>query len=253
MPEEAVEPKDLEGLEEDPTRFGSNAAPPEAPKSPSSPKARFLSRAKNPPKCKDGSTPGMNVQPGSTRSKRKERALKRQQEVAAEAKLQAAQELKKLDADGDGNLSKEEWVAGGGDPADFDECDKDGNGTVDKDELEAFILAKKNQQAAAEAEDQAAAIMDELDADGDGMLSKDEWLAGGGDPADFDEFDKDGGGQVDKDELVAFLAERAAAQKQFEVEEAARKKKEEAEQKRKREEQAKEGKNKDSGGCCIIS
>merc|ERR1712086_384864 len=252
MPEEAIEPKDLEGLEEDPTRSGSNAAPPESPNS-SSPKSRFLSRAKNPPKCKDGSTPGMNVQPGSTRSKRKERALKRQQEVAAEAKLQAAEDLRKLDADGDGNLSKEEWVAGGGDAADFDERDTDGNGTVDKDELEAFILAKKTQQAAAEAVDEAAAIMDELDADGDGMLSKDEWIAGGGDPADFDEFDGDGGGQVDKDELVAFLAERAAAQKQFEIEEAERKQKEETEQNRKWEEQAKEGKNKDSGGCCIIS
>lgn len=50
--------------------------------------------------------------------------------------------IKDLDTDGDGKLNKEEWVAGGGDPADFDEFDKDGNGLVDKDELQAFILVK---------------------------------------------------------------------------------------------------------------
>merc|ERR1712086_1176646 len=57
-------------------------------------------------------------------------------------------------------------------------------------------------------------IMDEHDLDGDGMMSKDEWIASGGDPADFDELDDDGCGQVDKHELAAFNKKRVEAAKE---------------------------------------
>ena len=66
-----------------------------------------------------------------------------------EIRQRAAEKIKKLDADGDGKLSKEEWLAGGQDAADFDQFDQDGNGMVDKHELEAFVLAKAAQQSQA--------------------------------------------------------------------------------------------------------
>jgi len=56
--------------------------------------------------------------------------------------------------------------------------------------------------------------MDEHDLDGDGMMSKDEWIASGGDPADFDDLDDDGCGQVDKHELAAFNKKRVEAAKE---------------------------------------
>jgi len=59
--------------------------------------------------------------------------------------------IKSLDTTSNGKLTKEEWVAGGGDPADFDGFDKDGNGLVDKDELQAFILVKRDNSLQREA------------------------------------------------------------------------------------------------------
>ena len=51
-------------------------------------------------------------------------------------------EMDRMDADGDGQITRAEFVAAGGSKKDFDSVDLDGSGTVDEAELDAMIAAK---------------------------------------------------------------------------------------------------------------
>ena len=68
-------------------------------------------------------------------------------DLAEAVKQRAAIEMARLDADGDGMITREEYLAAGGNESDFDRYDWDDSGTVDRAELEAmtdvkFVLLK---------------------------------------------------------------------------------------------------------------
>ena len=88
----------------------------------------------------------------------------------AAAKQRAAAEMHRIDTDGDGSISRAEFVAAGGKQSDFDRFDWDGSGSLDRDELEAMAAAKQR----------AAAEMHRIDTDGDGSISRAEFAAAGG-------------------------------------------------------------------------
>ena len=56
-------------------------------------------------------------------------------------------EMDRMDADGDGQITRAEFVAAGGSKKDFDSIDLDGSGTVDEAELDAMIAAKSAKAA----------------------------------------------------------------------------------------------------------
>ena len=110
--------------------------------------------------------------------------------------------MRRIDTDGDGSISRAEFVAADGKQSDFDRFDWDGSGSLDRDELEAMAAAKQR----------AAAEMHRVDSDGDGSISRAEFVAVGGKQSDFDRFDWEGW-PLDMDELEAMAAakQRAAA------------------------------------------
>ena len=68
-------------------------------------------------------------------------------DLADAVKHSVATEMARLDADGDGVITREEYLAAGGNESDFDRYDWDDSGTVDRAELEAmtdvkFVLLK---------------------------------------------------------------------------------------------------------------
>ena len=48
-------------------------------------------------------------------------------------------EMQRMDTDGDGVISREEYVQAGGDMGDFDKFDSDGSGKLDMNEVQAFV------------------------------------------------------------------------------------------------------------------
>eukprot|EP00930_Biecheleria_cincta_P079737 TRINITY_DN6765_c0_g1_i1.p1 TRINITY_DN6765_c0_g1~~TRINITY_DN6765_c0_g1_i1.p1 ORF type:complete len:1135 (-),score=225.09 TRINITY_DN6765_c0_g1_i1:42-3446(-) len=114
--------------------------------------------------------------------------------------MQAARELfDRLDADGDGVLSREELsraqktqVAG------FDCMDANGDGVVSREE---FVRAQNSQ----------ATRFAFMDANGDGVVSKDEYMrAQGLQAANFDFMDTNGDGMVSKEEFARAQSLQAA-------------------------------------------
>merc|ERR1711865_751348 len=101
--------------------------------------------------------------------------------------MQTREKLAELDADGDGKISREEWIARYGSDAGFDQYDLDGDGIIDANE---FRMAKC-----------AEIQFTRLDADGDGKITREEWIAKYGSDAGFDMYDLDGDGIIDSDEF----------------------------------------------------
>ncbi len=77
---------------------------------------------------------------------------------------------------------------------DFGKLDRDGNGSLERAEVEAA----------------APEVLKNVDQNGDGSLDPSEYQAAGGDPSRFAELDRDGNGRIDLGEL------REAARKRFE-------------------------------------
>ena len=103
---------------------------------------------------------------------------------------QTGQQIKmehdKLDANHDGKISREEWIARYGSDKGFDEYDLNGDGIIDADEYRKC--------KAAEIE------FTKLDANHDGKISREEWIARYGSDKGFDEYDLNGDGIIDADE-----------------------------------------------------
>jgi Ca2+-binding EF-hand superfamily protein len=86
-------------------------------------------------------------------------ALAKKEKKDGEKKPAKAEELfKKLDKNGDGKLSKEEFSAHGKDPkkaeAHFDKIDTDRNGSISPDEFKAFL--KKMEERAKKKKEQGS-------------------------------------------------------------------------------------------------
>jgi Ca2+-binding EF-hand superfamily protein len=113
--------------------------------------------------------------------------------------------FERLDADGDGRITREEVAAARA--ARIAALDADGNGIVTRDEAIAFARA----EAAARAEWRAGVMFDRADADGDGRLTAAELMAGGGMPGGmdfgrmFERLDRDGDGAVSRAEAEAAM------------------------------------------------
>lgn len=101
--------------------------------------------------------------------------------------------FEQLDANGDGQISREEMTAFRS--GHFSEVDTDGDGKLSREE----ILA----QAAKRAETRVDAMIKRLDSDGDGMISPEEKTRMAGDMGQkmFERADADKDGMISKDEF----------------------------------------------------
>jgi len=86
-------------------------------------------------------------------------------------------------------LDREAWKAKYGTDANFDAYDANGDGIIDADEFIAGSMAKGEFQ--------------KMDIDNDGKISKAEWIARYGSAEGFDKYDLDGDGVIDPDEFIA--------------------------------------------------
>ncbi|MBO0725225.1 MAG: EF-hand domain-containing protein [Blastocatellia bacterium] len=90
--------------------------------------------------------------------------------------------MKRMDTNNDGVISRDEWK---GKPEGFDKIDKNGDGSLTREELEA---AARRQ----------AGRFDQMDTNNDGRISRDEWK---GPPKRFDRLDVNGDGVLTKEEI----------------------------------------------------
>ena len=109
---------------------------------------------------------------------------------------QMMEKLRAADTNGDGLISRQEAAALPHLAQQFDAIDADHDGQLSKDELKAFFKARREQMA--------AAWFKKVDTDGDGRISKAEAQANA--PrlaAHFDKIDTNGDGFLSPEELAA--------------------------------------------------
>ena len=137
-------------------------------------------------------------------------------------------DVAELDTDGDGYVSKAEFVAAR--PSDvsedqaatlFDSFDSEGSGSLSVDALTEAMSAQRSERAGGppprEGDDELASRLSELDTDGDGLVSKAEFVAGR--PSDvsedqagtlFDSFDTEGAGSLSVDALTEAMSAQSS-------------------------------------------
>lgn len=109
----------------------------------------------------------------------------------------------RLDADGDGAITKDELSAAGPAAA-FDKADGNGDGVLEGDELTAFHEARKAEREARRQAMMQQRMLDRFDANEDGKLSLEELEANKRGPAAmFDRLDADDDGTVTREEMAA--------------------------------------------------
>ncbi|MBY5425029.1 EF-hand domain-containing protein [Rhizobium leguminosarum] len=126
-------------------------------------------------------------------------------------------DVAQLDSDGDGYVTKAEFVAAR--PSDatedqagtlFDSFDSESTGSLSVDALAEAMSAQQSQRPGG---DDLASLLSDLDTDGDGSISKDEFVAGR--PFDvtedqagtlFDSFDSEGAGSLSVDALTEAMS-----------------------------------------------
>jgi Ca2+-binding EF-hand superfamily protein len=90
--------------------------------------------------------------------------------------LRTMPEMHKIDTDGDGTVSREEWLAY--QTKVFDALDKDHTGTIDEKEFLSPAPQMATFATGGYARGlQSKEMMHKIDTDGDGSISKDEWIA----------------------------------------------------------------------------
>ncbi|NEJ69691.1 EF-hand domain-containing protein [Rhizobium phaseoli] len=140
----------------------------------------------------------------------------------------AGMDVAQLDSDGDGYVSKAEFVSAR--PSDvtedqagtlFDSFDSDGTGSLSVDALTEAMFAQQSQRAGGPPppphDDPSASLISDLDTDGDGLVSKAEFVAGR--PADvtedqagtlFDSFDSESAGSLSVDALTEAMSSQSS-------------------------------------------
>ncbi|MGR9138644.1 EF-hand domain-containing protein (plasmid) [Rhizobium leguminosarum] len=138
----------------------------------------------------------------------------------------ADMDVAQLDSDGDGYVSKAEFVAAR--PSDvsedqagtlFDSFDGEGSGSLSVDALTEAMSAQQSERAEGPPppppsdDDDLASLLSDLDTDGDGLVSKAEFVASR--PSDvseeqagtlFDSFDSEGSGSLSVDALTEAMS-----------------------------------------------
>ncbi|NYT32649.1 EF-hand domain-containing protein [Rhizobium sp. WYCCWR 11128] len=134
-------------------------------------------------------------------------------------------DVAQLDSDGDGYVSRAEFVAAR--PSDvtedqantlFDSFDSESTGSLSVDALAEAMSVEQSQRSGGPppppaGDDDLASLLSDLDTDGDGSISKDEFVAGR--PSDvtedqagtlFDSFDSEGAGSLSVDALTEAMS-----------------------------------------------
>lgn len=139
----------------------------------------------------------------------------------------AEMDVAQLDSDGDGYVSKGEFVASR--PSEvtedqagalFDSFDSEGSGSLSIDTLAETMSAQQSERADTQspaADDDLESLLSDLDTDGDGQVSKAEFVAGR--PSDvtedqattlFDSFDSEGAGSLSVDALIEAMSAQSS-------------------------------------------
>lgn len=129
---------------------------------------------------------------------------------AAPKQIRTAAHFKKIDADGNGTLSREEIEKGM--PRlvkDFDAIDTNKDGQVSHDELRAYMRGK-----AQAIKQKGAERFRQADTDGDGSLSKEEAEKGMPRLAkDFDAIDANQDGKLSQDEIRTYMRSKVESRR----------------------------------------
>ncbi|MDP5054622.1 MAG: EF-hand domain-containing protein [Congregibacter sp.] len=114
----------------------------------------------------------------------------------------------RLDADGDGQISREEFKppSDRGGPKFFKRADADGNGELTRDEMTAAMEASQERQEQMRTE--LPQMFDAMDADGNGVVSRTE-----AEDQVFTQMDTNGDGFVSQDEAKAMHDKRGKRRK----------------------------------------
>jgi hypothetical protein len=119
----------------------------------------------------------------------------------ARANMDPDAEFSKMDTDGDGKISADEWAAAHKER--FSKMDTNGDGKLSTDELKAGM--EKHEKMMGKAPAGAKEMMSEkikmMDTNNDGMISEEEFVAGS--KTMFDKLDTDHDGYLTKAELKA--------------------------------------------------
>jgi len=132
-----------------------------------------------------------------------------QAQGAESGPMMNAERLKKLDKNGDGFISKDEFPNGA--PPFFDRLDLNKDGKIGPVELQAMAAMTQNPAAKAESGNDPDSRLKQMDKDADGKISRQEWA---GAEAMFKRMDKDGDGSLSEAEQKnAVNAMKKAAEK----------------------------------------
>jgi len=101
----------------------------------------------------------------------------------------------RVDADGDGTITEDEWNLAGLDPDKFSKYDKDGNG-ISKEEY-ATVRADENKVKGAQHTKPEDTDFSSVDLNGDGSISEDEWNAAGLDDELYSKYAGEKGGMTE--------------------------------------------------------
>jgi Ca2+-binding EF-hand superfamily protein len=118
------------------------------------------------------------------------------------ANPQFARRMEQLDADKDGAISYEEFLASPMGTARFQALDKDGSGFLERAEIEAMLAerGRGGQRGRPRIQD----LIARLDKDGDGKVSREEFSAAfQGREGMFDRLDRNGDGVIDAQDVPA--------------------------------------------------
>ncbi len=104
--------------------------------------------------------------------------------------LNGEKRVKRMDANNDGAISREEWK---GKPQAFDAIDKNNDGSLSREELSATVQR------------QVAGRLNQMDANNDGRISRDEWK---GPEKRFNRLDANSDGVITKEEIRSLRRNR---------------------------------------------